>query len=63
MATVHYADPCCVMSEKPRFTPPGWKCVEFCGPVCLPHLIQHNWMYRHRLAEDGGSWLAVSGRL
>ena len=40
--TVHYADPCCVTSQKPRFTPPGWN-VEFCGPVCLPHLIQHNW--------------------
>ena len=55
---VHYADPCCVMSQKPRFTPPGWN-VEFCGPVCLPHLIQHNWMYKRRLTGDGGNWMAA----
>lgn len=56
--TVHYADPCCVMSQSPRFTPPGWN-VEFCAPLCLPHLVQHNWMYKHRLLDVGIDWLAA----
>lgn len=48
---VHYADPCCVMSQQSASAPPGWS-VNFGTSLCLPHLVQQGWMYPHRLQED-----------
>jgi hypothetical protein len=53
----HYADPCCIMSQAPLFIHPVWK-VNFGPAVCLPHLIQRNWMYSHRVFRDDGAWLS-----
>jgi hypothetical protein len=48
---LHYADPCCVMSQKSASAPPGWS-VNFGPALCLPHLVQQGWMYPQRLQED-----------
>lgn len=57
-STVHYADPCCIMSQRPLFNRDGW--TSLFGPaICLPHLVQQNWMYRQRMFGDNGSWMAA----
>ena len=53
----HYADACCIMSQNPIFTDPVWN-TNFGPAVCLPHLIQQDWMYSHRVFYDGGAWLS-----
>lgn len=53
----HYADPCCIMSQAPLFMHPFWK-VNFGPAVCLPHLIQREWMYSHRVFFDDGAWMS-----
>jgi hypothetical protein len=46
------------MSQRPLFNRDGW--TSLFGPaVCLPHLVQHNWMYRQRIFTDNGNWLAA----
>jgi hypothetical protein len=57
--STHYADPCCIMSQQNSFTHPVWK-VNFGPAVCLPHLIQREWMYRHRVFFDDGAWMSQS---
>lgn len=54
----HYADPCCIMSQAPLFMHPVWK-VNFGPAVCLPHLMQREWMYSHRVFVDDGGWLSL----
>jgi hypothetical protein len=54
-ATDFYQDPCCIMSQSALFQPPGWPGL-FGAAVCLPHLIQRDWMYAHRVLRDGGAW-------
>ena len=53
----HYADPCCIMSQTPIFTNPVWK-TNFGPAVCLPHLVQKDWMYKRRIFSDDGAWLS-----
>ena len=53
----HYADPCCIMSQSAIFTHPVWK-TNFGPAVCLPHLIQQEWMYSRRVFHDNGTWLS-----
>jgi len=53
----HYADPCCIMSQNAAFIHPRWM-VNFGPAICLPHLIQRNWMYARRIYYDDGRWLA-----
>jgi hypothetical protein len=55
----HYADPCCIMSQAPLFRHPVWK-VMFGPAVCLPHLIQQDWMYRQRVFIDDGAWMLLA---
>lgn len=54
----HYADPCCIMSQTPLFMHPVWN-VNFGPAVCLPHLIQREWMYSRRVFSDDGAWLSL----
>ena len=56
----HYADPCCIMSQTPTFPHPTLQ-VPFGPALCLPHLVQRGWMYRHRLFADGGGWQSQAG--
>jgi hypothetical protein len=56
-ATEFYADPCCLMSQSALFQPPGWDRL-FGSAVCLSHLIQRDWMYRHRVLHDDGAWMS-----
>ncbi|MEP7309469.1 MAG: hypothetical protein ABJA98_28525 [Acidobacteriota bacterium] len=58
-STVHYADPCCIMSQRPLFRPDGWPSL-FGPAVCLPHLVQMNWMYRQRILVDN-NWASIAG--
>ncbi len=51
----HYHDPCCIMSQSARFMQKPWN-VDFCSPVCLPHLIIQRWMYARRMLFDDGAW-------
>lgn len=52
-----YYDPCCIMSQKNPFVHPTWN--RAFGPaLCLPHLMQRDWMYKRRVYYDGGSWLS-----
>jgi hypothetical protein len=51
-----YADPCCIMSQNNPFTQPTWQ-RNFGPAVCLPHLMQRDWMYQRRVYYDGGGWL------
>jgi M6 family metalloprotease-like protein len=52
----NYHDPCCIMSQSSLFARAGW--TSLFGPaVCLPHLVQRNWMYQHRLLRDDGAWM------
>lgn len=52
----HYADPCCIMSQNTPFIHPRWG-VAFGPTICLPHLIQRNWMYSRRVYFDKGDWM------
>jgi hypothetical protein len=60
----HYADPCCIMSQQHAFFDPVWN-ANFGPAVCVPHLIQRNWMYANRVFQDGGDWVSngIAGRL
>lgn len=50
-----YQDPCCIMSQNHPFVHPTL--LRNFGPaVCLPHLIQRDWMYSRRVHYDDGSW-------
>jgi hypothetical protein len=51
----HYADPCCIMSQRPTFVHPAWN-VSFGPAVCIPHLVQRGWMYSRRVFHDAGAW-------
>jgi len=53
----HYADPCCIMSQQHSFFDPVWG-VNFGPAVCVPHLMQQNWMYAQRVFQDGGAWVS-----
>ncbi len=52
-----YKDPSCIMSQNGTFTHPTLQ-VGFGPALCLPHLIQQQWMYRRRLyVDDTGDWM------
>jgi hypothetical protein len=52
-----YKDPSCIMSQNGTFTHPTLQ-VGFGPALCLPHLIQKQWMYRRRLyVDDTGDWM------
>ncbi|MDQ6804796.1 MAG: hypothetical protein M3065_07470 [Actinomycetota bacterium] len=51
-----YADPCCIMSQNGTFVDPTFR-VAFGPAVCLPHLVQRDWMYERRVYYDSGAWL------
>jgi hypothetical protein len=52
-----YMDPCCIMSQNNPFNHPTWQ--RAFGPaVCLPHLMQRDWMYQRRVYFDDGGWLS-----
>lgn len=51
----NYHDPCCIMSQSSLFSRPGWDSL-FGPAVCLPHLVQREWMYQHRVLRDDGAW-------
>jgi len=55
--TTHYRDPCCIMSQNGAFTHPRWG-VNFGPAICLPHLMQRNWMFKRRVLVDDGDWLS-----
>jgi hypothetical protein len=57
MTSSDYSDPSCIMSQNGSFTHPKWA-VNFGPSVCLPHLVQRNWMYKRRLYYDDGGWLS-----
>ena len=52
-----YRDPCCIMSQNGPFTHPRWQ-RNFGPAVCLPHLMQRDWMYKRRVYYDNGGWLS-----
>ncbi len=52
-----YQDPCCIMSQNHPFIHPIWQ-RNFGPAVCLPHLIQRDWMYKRRVYYDAGDWLS-----
>jgi hypothetical protein len=52
-----YSDPSCIMSQNGSFVHPTWS-AGFGPAVCLPHLVQRNWMIPSRLYYDDGGWLS-----
>lgn len=54
-----YMDPCCIMSQNNPFTHPTWQ-RDFGPAICLPHLMQRNWMYNRRVYYDDGAWFCPS---
>ncbi len=55
--TTEYRDPSCIMSQIGTFSHPTLH-VGFGPALCLPHLIQREWMYRRRLYVDAtGDWM------
>ncbi len=44
------------MSQNNPFIHPKWK-VNFGPAVCLPHLMQRQWMFTRRVYTDDGGWL------
>ena len=52
-----YMDPCCIMSQNNPFTDPALG-RNFGPAICLPHLIQRDWMFKHRVYYDDGNWLS-----
>lgn len=51
-----YMDPCCIMSQNGPFNHPPWN-RNFGPAICLPHLMQKDWMYKRRVFFDNGDWL------
>jgi hypothetical protein len=51
-----YRDPCCIMSQNGAFNHPVWK-RNFGPAICLPHLMQKDWMYKRRVFFDDGGWM------
>jgi LGFP repeat len=52
-----YMDPCCIMSQNNSFSHPVLH--HAFGPaVCLPHLMQRDWMFKPRVYVDDGTWLS-----
>ena len=43
------------MSQSGAFIQKPWN-VNFCCPVCLPHLMIQQWMYTRRMLFDDGAW-------
>lgn len=57
MTSSDYSDPSCIMSQNGPFTHPTWQ--RAFGPaICLPHLLQRDWMYQRRVFFDEGGWMA-----
>jgi hypothetical protein len=53
-----YADFCCIMSQRNSFVSPALQ--RAFGPaVCLPHLMQREWMYKPRVYDDAGIWMTA----
>jgi hypothetical protein len=51
-----YSDPCCIMSQNGSFVHPNWQ-VNFGPAICLPHLLQQDWMYKRRVHFEDGDWM------
>ncbi len=52
-----YRDPCCIMSQNGPFVHPTWQ-RNFGPALCLPHLMQRDWMYKRRVFVDDGDWMS-----
>jgi M6 family metalloprotease-like protein len=57
MTSSDYSDPCCIMSQNGSFSHPRWN-VGFGPAVCLPHLVQRQWINPSRVLRDDGGWLS-----
>jgi hypothetical protein len=51
-----YSDPACIMSQNGPFLQPPWN-VAFGPALCLPHLVQQDWLPHGRLYVDNGQWM------
>ncbi|TDF59518.1 hypothetical protein [Cupriavidus sp. L7L] len=51
-----YSDPACILSQNGAFIQPRWN-VAFGPAVCLPHMVQKNWLPPGRLFIDDGNWM------
>ena len=51
-----YSDPACIMSQNGAFIQAPWN-VAFGPAVCLPHMVQKNWLPPGRLFVDDGNWM------
>jgi len=52
-----YRDPSCIMSQNGPFVQPPWD-RNFGPALCLPHLMQREWMYTRRVFTDDGAWMS-----
>ena len=57
-----YSDPACILSQNGAFTQPPWN-VAFGPAVCLPHMVQKNWLPPGRLFVDDGNWMRAGIQL
>jgi hypothetical protein len=57
-----YSDPACIMSQNQPFVKAPWN-VAFGPAVCLPHLVQKNWLLHGRLYVDDGQWMSVGATI
>jgi hypothetical protein len=53
-----YSDPSCIMSQNGAFTHLPWN-VAFGPAICLPHMVQKNWLPPGRLFVDDGNWMTA----
>ena len=51
-----YSDPACILSQNGAFTQQPWN-VAFGPAICLPHMVQKNWLPPGRLFVDDGNWM------
>ena len=57
-----YSDPACIMSQNGPFLLAPWN-VAFGPAICLPHLVEKNWLYPGRLYGDDGHWMSVGATI
>ena len=53
-----YSDPACIMSQNGSFLLTPWD-VGFGPALCLPHLVEKNWLFPGRLYVDDSPWMSV----
>jgi hypothetical protein len=57
-----YSDPACIMSQNGPFLLAPWN-VAFGPALCLPHLVEKNWLFPGRLYVDDGHWMSVGATI